>query len=143
MSVKPYTPVELAVSQLDTALDLYLAGIDYIAVITLAGAAEEILGHIAKSKTGTNALTNQADILRRLHEIFEEAPMREKDAKYDLNLYKNLAKHADHKQSPVIYMDAKDEAADMLERAIENYKLAVGQPTDKIERFLESRLDLG
>jgi hypothetical protein len=41
---------ELARSQLEVALQLYMQGNEYPAVITLAGAAEEVLGKIALSK---------------------------------------------------------------------------------------------
>ena len=41
---------ELARSQLEVALQFYMQGREYPAVITLAGAAEEVLGKIAQSK---------------------------------------------------------------------------------------------
>jgi hypothetical protein len=43
MSEREYSYIELANAQFDTAIDLYLAG-DYLPVITLAGAAEDLFG---------------------------------------------------------------------------------------------------
>ena len=47
--------IDIALIQLRTAVQLYNKR-DYVSSLTLAGASEEILGQIAKNKSGTNAL---------------------------------------------------------------------------------------
>ena len=50
------TRVEVARVQLDRALLLFLSKADYISAITLAGAAEEILGKLAEQSGQPHAL---------------------------------------------------------------------------------------
>ena len=59
---------EIANSQLEVALEFYLQSREYPAVITLAGAAEEILGKIARSRGLKPALT---ETIERLCETYE------------------------------------------------------------------------
>lgn len=48
--------IELAAEQLGTAIELFLAERSDVSVLTLAGAAEEILGRAVKLAGGENAM---------------------------------------------------------------------------------------
>jgi hypothetical protein len=56
MSFETYEKKIVALTQLETALRLYLEGIDYFSVITLAGAAEEIFGRLLDEHNIENSL---------------------------------------------------------------------------------------
>jgi hypothetical protein len=44
MATRTYTSVDLAVDQLNTAIGLFLNRQSYVSALTLAGAAEELIG---------------------------------------------------------------------------------------------------
>ncbi len=117
---------ELARSQLEVALRFYMQGQEYPAVITLAGAAEEVLGKIAEDKGFESSLKRT---LRELCETFKEVwgrEAKESDFAQLRNRGKNELKHLCSGQ--VLHMDFKSEAAAMLTRALENYVLCTGTP---------------
>ncbi len=49
MTVRAYYREDLALQQLETALRLYFEGKDFAAVVTLAGAADEIFGQLLRA----------------------------------------------------------------------------------------------
>lgn len=51
------TRINLGIEQLDVALELFLEERSYVAALTLAGAAEEILGKALDFQNRTNALS--------------------------------------------------------------------------------------
>lgn len=117
---------ELARSQLEAALRFYMQGQEYPAVITLAGAAEEVLGKIAESKGFEPALKRT---LRQLCETFKEVwghEAKESDFAQLRNRAKNELKHLCSGDD--LYLDFEREAAAMLTRALENYVLCTGSP---------------
>lgn len=67
-TVVTLSKLDIATAQLDTAMGLYLEGRDLISAITLAGAAEEILGKLAE-KAGTQSAFNETlDRLCAMHQ---------------------------------------------------------------------------
>ncbi len=60
---------DIALIQLRSSAKLYKSG-DYISAITLAGAAEEILGCIAKARTKTNELEKDIVYLKSVYDYF-------------------------------------------------------------------------
>lgn len=117
---------EAASSQLEVALTLYLQGRDYPSVITLAGAAEEVLGRIALSKGLDPSLKRT---LRRLVETMKEVwgeDASEKDFAHLRNRARNELKHIGDGQD--LHLDLEREAAAMVTRALENFRLCTGFP---------------
>ncbi|MBB3804745.1 hypothetical protein FHT03_000251 [Xanthomonas arboricola] len=117
---------ELARSQLEVALRFYMQGQEYPAVITLAGAAEEVLGKIAESKGFEPALKRT---LRELCETFKEVwghEAKESDFAQLRNRARNELKHLGSGDN--LHLDFEREAAAMLTRALENYVLCTGSP---------------
>lgn len=56
MPTETLNKIDLAIEQLETALFLFLEHKNYVSALTLAGAAEEILGKAAKIKGIENSL---------------------------------------------------------------------------------------
>lgn len=112
--------LQIAKSQLDMAIALYLKGDDLVSTITLAGAAEEILGKLAEHSGARTAFDETLDRLCDMYEAaFREKPNRKAFA--DLrNRARNEFKHIG--LQPDVDVDLEREAVNMLRRAIENYR---------------------
>ena len=106
-----------AQSQLRQALRLYEEGEDHYSVITLAGAAEEILGRLSQKMGHGSALDRLKTTLPQLSERFLRQELGTREAAVSVNRAKNWLKHGEEPLS----FDAKFEAEDMLERAIQNW----------------------
>jgi len=134
MTKLPYKKRDAAIQQLETAIRLYHESNDPFSVITLAGAAEEILGQLVKASGNTNSLevlNSTALAIQRLEG--EEKPRDVIDrANYARNNLKHLALPDDN-----FSIDAWEEATDMLTRATDNYWLLDDCPSPTIENFLQ------
>jgi hypothetical protein len=112
--------MDIATAQLDTAIALYLQGTDLISAITLAGAADEILGKLVQAIGGKSALDESVARLSGMHEAaFEESPNPKKYVELR-NHARNEFKHLG--VTPDINVDLEREAVSMLRRAIENFR---------------------
>jgi hypothetical protein len=130
---------EIARSQLEVALEFYLLDREYPAVITLAGAAEEILGKLASSNGHRPAL---AEIVERLTETYKEVWGEETNPKNFIeirNRARNEMKHFTGGADVVV--DLELEAGELLERALDNYKLCFNQHHPLHYRFVSKRVD--
>ena len=134
MTKLPYRKRDIAVKQLEIAISLYQERKDPFSVITLAGAAEEILGQYVKASGKTNSLevlNNTALAIQRL-----EGEERPRDVVGRANYARNNLKHLtlpDDRFS----IDAWEEATDMLTRATDNYWLLDECLSPTIENFLQ------
>ena len=127
LSVYNYIPKpDLARSQLEHALRLYMLGQEYPSVITLAGAAEEIFGKLAISKGLEPSLKRK---LRQSLALFKDLwgdDAKEKNFWLLRNRARNYLKHLDPGEKD-LQMDHEHEAASMLSRALENFHLCTGE----------------
>ena len=121
MKPTPVTPLKVAVSQLRLAITLFLEEREYIAVITLAGAAEEILGKLAASAGHTPALARSVGSVRHLHLKLWGADPGAKAVMALRNKTRNELKHL--VEAPSSQLNLPAEAIRMLNRAVENYRL--------------------
>ena len=103
--------------QLLQTLRLYEEGEDYYSVITLAGAAEEIFGTLSRKMRLGCALDRLKATLPMLSERFLQQELGTREAAKSVNRAKNWLKHDGENQ---LGFDARFEAEDMLERAIQN-----------------------
>ena len=129
----------IALTQLETALRIFFEGHDYFSVITLAGAAEEIFGKmLSKSGKGNSIeeLTAGAEAVYR-HLFGEEVGA--KDFADRANRARNALKHLDVGGEPTFTLDTREEAIDMLNRAIDNYWLLEESLTTAMEKFSRER----
>jgi len=125
---------DIALVQLRTSVQLFNKS-DFICSATLAGAAEEILGKIAKKRSGTNALEGDEYYFKQLAEMHGKPPPNRKQVIEKFNRFKNQLKHNDSGENEYISADYEFEAQDLIDRAIRNYLLAYGEfPKDRVVR---------
>ena len=121
MNIQKYAKEEIALNQVETALTLFFAEGDLFSVITLAGAAEEILGQLLQQKGGGGLLdlfTPILDILR---------PSARKGLKTERPL--------SHETDAYLHMDLYREAVFLLGRAIDDYHALSGNLSANMLRF--------
>jgi len=103
----------LALIQLSDAVDLLNRG-NYISAITLAGAAEEILGRLCKIKKAPNAL--------EIEFFLNSKTLKDDSYRMKRNLIRNELKHIGEKESFSI-AELEKSAYLHISAAIINYKL--------------------
>lgn len=132
-----YTKQELASHQLDRAIKLLLDEKDVISAITLAGAAEEILGEMVKRQGGVSAhqeLIDECVLLGRvrLDEQFKPSEFHEIFA-----YYRNELKHLRDGSDVTVTVACADP---IIERAIQNLRyLSVSDSdsdSEQVKRYL-------
>jgi len=123
MDIRKYSKQEIAQRQIETALELFFVSGDLFSVITLAGAAEEILGQLNELRKGEQGL---AEKLASLFEILRPAGKKTEDPD----------RTSRFEAETVIHMDARHEAVFLLGRAIEEYVTLTGEPTPLMLKFL-------
>lgn len=116
-----YSKLSVATEQLDTALRLYLSNSDYFSVITLAGAAEEILGVFLKRHNQPNAFEEDLKSSLRVYRWLHGEECSPESMHKTINRVKNASKHMQGKKDLEIVCDAREEARSILDRAITNY----------------------
>lgn len=134
---------EIAKVQLEEAIIQHLDRKNYIAAITLAGAAEEILGKSLPSKQ-TPALHKLIQrikiqhpklvILDRKGRSQRIEDVQDQDIEVFLNRIKNSLKHI---QSDFIEIALKEESVTMLSRALTNYVTLQLTPSRTIKRGMK------
>lgn len=135
MSVEPHKKVDIARSQLETAIRLFFYGGDHYAVLTLAGAADEILGQILKALGKEPALHSFARSYSLIIDALYGKRLEEGKLRKKMNAARNEVKHFDSFEEMTIAFDAREEAVCMISRAVENYKELHLPCSDEVERF--------
>jgi len=116
-----YDKHSIALSQVETALRLYDEGQDLFSVITLAGAAEEIFGRLLEERGDDNSLDSLTKGASAIHRaLFGEDAGASVFARR-ANRAKNALKHHDPSQPRAVTLNLREEATDILDRAITNY----------------------
>ncbi len=125
--------LEIATVQIDTAIDLYYSG-NYACSITLAGAAEELLGSILKHSGGITIL---AELVPWYKERYE-TEISFQELSFGMNEVRNELKHS-HTYPDLEYEVevTAPHAMQMLQRAIINYMRACQSHTEKMNSFKE------
>jgi hypothetical protein len=123
MNIQRFAKQEIALHQIETALGLFSSQGDLFSVITLAGAAEEILGGLLQERSGNQGfrgtLTSIFQILRPRAQKREET--------------KGLS---GHELDSFVHMDPHHEAVFLLGRAIEDYIALTGAPSASMLKFM-------
>lgn len=133
---------EIARRQIDTAIDLFLEGKDYLSVVTLAGAGEEIIGKLLKRARRRNMLDHLLDLDKRISRGREFTVVNQ-----EINGFRNALKHAtDPAEDLVDVAQDKEHAIAMLSRALTNYSALDASLSFKMEQFYawlqNNRMDL-
>jgi len=139
MAIAEFNKFDIAVSQLETALGLYFDGGDRFSVITLAGAAEEILGKELQSRGQDNALDTDKAATSAIAKALLGRPVSPEAVVKLANRVRNELKHMDPGGSKTVSMDPEDEANAILDRAILNYWRLTEDETPSMARFLRER----
>jgi len=137
--LKTINKLDVAIAQLETALEPYLSNGCRISVTTLAGAAEEILGRYLEIEKEETALAETVRIVCLLHKKRCGTTPEPKLIKKRANLAKNSFKHMDLEGDFDIAVDVEEEASDMLNRAVDNYWKLTKCLTPIMERYEEFR----
>lgn len=113
------TKIDIAEQQLTEAIELFCVN-KPIPAITLAGAAEEILGKLVKESGNTNALERavkeRCDVFQ---EIYTE-PGNEKEFINIMNQPRNELKHL--MSGTPLDIDLEQKAVELIRRAIDNFQ---------------------
>ena len=127
-----YHRVEIAKAHLHRAIVLFIEEKDFINSITLASAAEEILGKIASEANLAPAMEQLTD---SLHSKLSGTIGKKKLRNDYLNRTKNSLKHFDHGNGKLLEIEPEEEAISMIVRAATNLLLVEGQLTEHWEIF--------
>jgi hypothetical protein len=107
--------------QLERAMSLFTEHEDFVSAITLAGAAEEILGRQVEK----NALDEMLDfVAARLST--KELPFDRKALRDDLCFPRNSLKHLKVGDRTDLSFPLEEAASDLIDRAVTNYVRALG-----------------
>ncbi len=125
---------EIAEQQLEMAIQLWHAK-QYVSAITLAGAAEEILGKCLRRSGMEPSFDNIKASIIKISRLLvgNEDPESEKIVAELFNQTKNELKHYAGDDS--LSFNLIEDSVDLLERAITNYQMLTGTVTDSMISF--------
>jgi len=141
--MKKYNKIDIAESQLETALDIYLNGGNLFSALTLAGAAEEIFGIYLKINGVPNSLEELVAATQKIYKIIQNGEhLPEKGIRDRANRARNNFKHLNSEEDLEIELDLEEETIDMLNRATTNYWRLKGDMTEKMVIFEKQKRHL-
>lgn len=126
---------DIARRQLQTAVELFLQGLDRSSVITLAGAASNVLYSLVR-RAGREPFVDYA---RRVHDhLVGSTPKRQSYSHHlDTKLGVIAHKHLGPKDPNTVELNLEQMAADALARAIADYTTLYGQDEQFIKAYLQ------
>ncbi|MBC8641302.1 hypothetical protein IAG25_31265 [Caballeronia sp. EK] len=126
---------DIARAQLETAVDIFLKGLSYHSVITLAGAASGILDGLVLAANKEPFI----DYARRVHaELQGQMPGRIKFAHYIEKMFGiSSHKHMHKTGTDAVELDLKRQGANALTKAIGDYIALNGQEEPFVKAFLQ------
>jgi vacuolar-type H+-ATPase subunit F/Vma7 len=133
--------LEIAHRQIERAIVLFLDDRDYVSALTLAGAAEEILGKLLNNEGKEHWLDSIAKAalralgFRKKELKTPEALKTKKEIVNIANQHKNTFKHYNNDGTATLFVDVA--AAEMIERAISNYFDLTQRETGAMGKFKE------
>lgn len=132
--------LDIAVKQLETAIDLFVDRGDYICSITLAGAAEEILGKLVE-RNGKRPSVDElcASLISKYAPTADPKHIRAQH----LNKARNSLKHANRINEDEIKIEVEPEAMSMIIRALNNLVVLDRSAPYNVEKFLMVISDKG
>jgi len=123
---------EVARQQIDTAIELFLEGKDYLSVVTLAGAGEEVIGSLLDRTNRKTMVSHLVDLDKKL----TNGGRPFKIVNQEINGFRNRLKHAHIPDEDLIDVAQDQEhAIAMLSRALTNYYKLEGNLTIKMQNF--------
>ena len=135
MAEATHKKLDLAAELLDEAIRQFLDRKSFVCALSLAGAAEEILGRTIELRGGESSLAQRVKDHLMIANAFGSTKLTEKQSKWRHNFAKNAIKHLDGTDDENITLDLEDEAIDMIGRATHNVMLLNLPYTDELRRF--------
>ena len=135
MAEQTYERVALAKEQLEISIELFLSKRSMASALTLAGAAEEILGMALRHQGKRTTLQDQHSFIEPLEVLLRKGPYLWSDFIEEKNRARNAAKHMRLPTDTFIACDLEDEALWMIVRAYDNYNRLDLHPTDLMHEF--------
>jgi hypothetical protein len=124
MNIQRYAKEEIAARLIETALELFFLEGELFAIVTLAGAAEQILGQLLEARKQGAGL---ADVLQSVLSVLRPASRKQKGSEW----------LASHETDAYVHTDVYQEALFLLGRAIDDYLDVTGKLTDRMLVFNE------
>jgi hypothetical protein len=122
MNIQRFAKQDIALGQIETALSLFSQEGDLFSVITLAGAAEEILGQLLQQRSGNSGYRGTiASIFQILRPGSQKDPKREGLSGHEVDAF--------------VHLDPHHEALFLLGRAIDDYVALSGGPSPAMLKF--------
>jgi hypothetical protein len=132
-----YNRIDLAAEQLDVALSLFLERQSLTSALTLAGAAEEVLGKALAYGGRHNSLDWKYEAVEPTYKMLHRRPLSKRDFITSENRARNAAKHMGCAGEPTVTVDLEDAAIWMIVRACDNFE-RLGLP--RSPRMLEFKI---
>lgn len=123
MTERTHKKIDLAAEQLTTAFHIFLDGTSMASALTLAGAAEEILGQESERRDTSNAIGKMYDTQKTFLELLYGKPVDLKSYRDEFNYPRNAIKHFRDSKEHQIKVNLEDAALWMIVRAFSNYRL--------------------
>ena len=150
-TASPYKRVHLACEQLDVAIEIFFSERSFVSALTLAGAAEEILGVEYRNRGGEHALAKRHAERERLYRRVEQnrrfyPNVKLKSQSFSQfkdkqNAARDAAKHIANKDdskrpyNPFFPGEPRVASVDMILRALQNQELLGLQRSELGHRF--------
>ena len=126
------TKFEVAEKQLAKAIELFSAH-EPLPAITLAGAAEEILGKLVKDGGSANALEEE---IKDRCDLYQTVFGRPGDPKVFAELMNNPRNELKHRMSGnPLELNLEEEAVNLIQRAIDNFQKLRPGPNAMLRQF--------
>lgn len=125
--------IALAAEQLDAAIELFLGDRSDVSALTLAGAAEEILGRAVKLDGLANSMQDAYDVSATTHRHLCRKVLKWNDFADGENYARNAAKHL--LGDNAVDVDFRRAAMWMIVRACANYARLDLDQTDRMRDF--------
>ena len=127
--------LEVAEHQLNVAIRLYLDEDDFVSAITLAGAAEEILGKLLEKQGRKHSLEEFAESCVRVgRHLFNEEWTTKRFVEMQ-TFFRNGLKHITDGEPIAVPRAAAEE---IIGRAVDNLWALEGRETPEVRRYMES-----
>ncbi len=132
-AIPSYTKQQLASHQLDRAIKLLMDEKDVICAVTLAGAAEEILGDIVKLKGGVSAHQQLIDDCVAISQTTSGEKSHPKEFHEIFTYFRNELKHLREGSDIMVSEVCADP---IIERAIQNLRFLSNSDSEQVKRYL-------
>ena len=126
MNIQRFAKKDIALHQIETALEIFSRQGELFSVITLAGAAEEILGGLLLERDGS---PGEGGMLASIFQILRPASRKKGTGEG----------FSGHEIDSFVHLDPRHEAVFLLGRAVEDYIALTGAPSAGMVKFMAER----